>query len=313
MTVTFFAWQAGKREVRNAVDAAPPGGRYVKAGDADLFVQQAGPPDGPAVVFIHGTGAWSEAWRGPMDMLAAKGIRAIALDLPPFGFSQRPASAQYDKKEQGRRIIAAIDSLQLERAVLVGHSFGGGPTVEAAVLSPDKVRALILVDAALGIAADDAAPAEPSHLLQAGLGLKPVRDSVVATYLTNPMFTRRLLQTFIDDPNRATDDWVAVYQRPLVVKDTTPAIGAWLPALIGPSSGAASENPGTYRKLAMPTQVIWGERDSITPLAQGQRLVSIVPGAQLTVIKGVGHIPQIENAAAFNEVLATAVTRVGLP
>ncbi len=135
------------------------------------------------------------------------------------------------------------------------------------------------------------------------------RDSVVATFLTNPLFTRRLLQGFIDDPARATDAWVALYQRPLGVEGTTAAVGAWLPALIGPSTGAASENPATYRALTIPVYLIWGERDRITPLAQGEELARLVPGAELTVIKEVGHIPQIEDAAAFNEVLGKVIAK----
>jgi pimeloyl-ACP methyl ester carboxylesterase len=307
VTLVAFTWQAGRREIRNAHDAAPPGGRYRKAGDIELFVQEAGPADGPAVLFIHGTGAWSEAWRGPMEMLAKQGIRAIAIDLPPFGYSERPANSRYGKEDQGRRIVAILDALQIPRAILVGHSFGGGPTVEAATLAPERVRALVLVDAALSVADANADKVQGSALLSMFLAVRPLRDSVVAAFLTNPLFTRRLLQGFIDDPARATDEWVALYQRPLAVEGTTAAVGAWLPALIGPSTGAASENSATYRALTMPVYLIWGERDRITPLAQGEELAHLVPGAELTVIKQVGHIPQIEDADAFNEVLGKVI------
>src|SRR6185503_5512652 len=73
-----FRWQADRREVVAAVKAAPPGGRYVKAGDVEVFVQEAGPVDGAPVLFVHGTGAWSEAWRGAMKATAESGARAIA-------------------------------------------------------------------------------------------------------------------------------------------------------------------------------------------------------------------------------------------
>lgn len=59
----------------------------------------------------------------------------------------------------------------------------------------------------------------------------------------------------------------------------------------------------------MPVFVLWGDRDTITPLAQGQRLQSLVPGAELVVIAGVGHIPQIEDPARFNERLRGLVAR----
>jgi len=304
-----FRWQAERREALAGERAAPPSGRFVKAAGLDVFVQEAGPADGPAVLFVHGTGAWSEAWRAQMSLLARGGARAVALDLPPFGFSQRPEPASYGKKEQGRRIVGVLDALGITRAVLVGHSFGGGPTVEAALLAPERVRALVLVDAALGIAPPEEQAPEPPLALRVFLAARPLRDAVVATFLTNPSFTRRLLRGFIDDPARATDEWVQVYQRPLGVGGTTGAVGAWLPELLAPRERSASENPASYRALTTPLFLIWGERDTITPLAQGQALARLVPGAELEVMKEVGHIPQIENAERFNEVLAGVIAK----
>src|SRR5262249_23201258 len=147
-------WQANARETVKAEDGAPRTGRYVAAGDVAMFVQEVGRAEGTAVVFVHGTGAWSETWRESLATLAEAGYRAIAIDLPPFGYSQRPAQPLYGKHDQGKRIVAALDALGIRQAVLVGHSFGGGPTVEAALLAPERVRGLVLVDAALAIRPD---------------------------------------------------------------------------------------------------------------------------------------------------------------
>ena len=307
-----FSWQADRREVRLAAEAAPPTGRFVKAADVSMFIQEAGPADGPAVLFVHGTGAWSETWRDSMSVLAKAGFRAIAIDLPPFGYSQRPDQPHYGKQQQGRRIIGVLDALQLRRAMLVGHSFGGGPTLEATLLAPDRIRALVLVDAALSIRTANEEAQPPSLLVRAVLGAKPLRDSVVATFLTNPSFTRRLLQAFIDDSAHATDERVAVYRQPLTVKGSTQAIGEWLPALLTPTGVSASEDPTSYKTLGMPVFVIWGGRDSFTPLAQGERLAAITPKAELLVMKQVGHIPQIEDARQFNELLLQCVGRLKL-
>jgi pimeloyl-ACP methyl ester carboxylesterase len=304
-----FRWQADRREVVAAAKAAPPGGRYVKAGDVDVFVQEAGPLDGVPVLFVHGTGAWSEAWRGAMKATAESGARAIAIDLPPFGFSQRPPEPRYGKLDQGKRIVAVLEALDLKQAILVGHSFGGGPTTEAALLAPQRVRALILVDAALGISSDDAAAPPSSALVDSLLAVQPLRDAVVATFLTNPRFTRKLLQGFIDDPARATDDWVGLYQRPLVVTGTTAAVGAWLPTLIAPKTVSASERPASYKAMKTPLYVIWGDRDTITPLDQAKRLVTLAPRSDLAIMRGVGHIPQIEDPDGFAKVLVAALAK----
>src|SRR2546427_536186 len=212
-----FSWQAARREVLPAAKAAPATGRFVKGADVEIFVQEAGPADGLPVVFVHGTGAWSEAWRESMSALAATGARAIALDLPPFGFSQRPGSARYGKLDQGQRIVGVLDAFGIRQAVLVGHSFGGGPTMEAALLAP-----------------------------------------------------------------------------------------------LAPPAVAASERPASYQGLKVPVFIIWGERDTITPLEQGQRLAKLAPHAELAVMRNVGHIPQIEDPAGFNELLLKAVAKAAI-
>lgn len=307
-SLSFFLWQADQRERHRALDVAPSTGRYVKAADVNVFIQELGPASGPVVLLVHGTGAWSETWRSSIEVLAAAGFRAVALDLPPFGYSERPSRPSYTKSDQARRIVGVLDALNAPRVILVGHSFGGGPTVEAALVAPERVAALVLVDAALSIAADDTSP--PSPLLRGLLNITPLRDGVVATFLTNPRFTRRLLQAFIADPIHATDERVRVYQAPLSVRGTTAAISEWLPELIAPQASARSELPASYRSLAIPLVAIWGDLDTITPLAQGQRVVALVPHARLEIIPGAGHIPQIESAKTFNRVLVESLERL---
>src|SRR5471030_2129902 len=92
-----FRYAAHEREARAPQDAAPKGGRYVKARDVEIFVQEAGRAGAPVVLFVHGTGAWSEAWRACLDAAAGAGFHAVALDLPPFGYSTRPADVSYAK------------------------------------------------------------------------------------------------------------------------------------------------------------------------------------------------------------------------
>jgi pimeloyl-ACP methyl ester carboxylesterase len=305
-SLIYFGWRAGERETQTSASMAPASGRYVKALNLDLFIQEAGPADGQAVLLVHGTGAWSETWRPTMKVLADAGFHAIAIDLPPFGFSQRPDAADYDKSSQGKRIVGILDALKIEQVFLVGHSFGGGPTMEAGLQIPSRVRGIVLVDAALSIADtnDNLTMHEPASGLSGVILSTPfVRDRVVATFLTSPLFTRKLLTLFIDNPDRATDNWVKLYQRPLNVSGTTPAISKWLPELLAPVNLAASEKPDTYRRTQIPLSLIWGDRDTITPISQAHYLVGIAPRAKLTVMTGIGHIPQIENGAAFNALL----------
>ncbi|MFD2270215.1 alpha/beta fold hydrolase [Undibacterium arcticum] len=112
-----------------------------------------------------------------------------------------------------------------------------------------------------------------------------------------------MLGLFIADPIHATPNRVKVYQQPLVVTGSTQAIGEWLPVLFAGDRSATSGNPASYKSLKMPVVIVWGERDTITPLSQGQHLASITPGAELLVMPQVGHIPQIEDGPQFTALL----------
>lgn len=304
LTLFVFRWLADRRETTPAPLAAPSSGSFVSGGDVNIFVQESGPETGQAVVLIHGTGAWSETWRVTMNALARAGYRAIAIDLPPFGYSQRWRSISYAKPEQGRRIATLLDSLKLQRPILVGHSFGAGPTVEAALSQPGRLAALVIVDGALDVRSADpaSAPGAPSPWLMRALEFQMLRDSVVAASVTNPLFTRRLLRSFIADPQDATDEIVAVYQRPMNVTGSTTAVSRWLPQLIAAGDASPSEDPASYARLTLPVAIIWGKLDTITPLAQAQQLARLMPHAESRILE-TGHIPQLEDAAAFNAAL----------
>src|SRR5512134_2579215 len=126
VVILFFTALAKLRETETRQEAAPSTGRFVQAGDVELFIQEMGPADGPAILFIHGTAAWSELWSETMTPLAEAGYRCIAIDIPPFGYSERPATPSYGNADQAKRIVALLDALEIEHAILLGHSFGGG-------------------------------------------------------------------------------------------------------------------------------------------------------------------------------------------
>src|SRR4029434_7792260 len=149
-----------------------------------------------------------------------------------------------------------------------GHSFGGGPTMEAVLLAPQRVRSLVLADAAIGLDAKASGGGGAALVLRA----RPLRNALVASTVTNPLLTRRLLTMFVANPGAVTQARVQVLQAPLVVQGATDAFGDWLLDFLTSREVALSAHADAYRALALPTLVIWGDRDTTTPLAQGQRL-----------------------------------------
>ena len=316
-----FRIAAAKREVLSRSEAAPSTGQFVQTGDVRMFVQEDGPTDGPPVVFIHGTGAWSEIWRGTMHALAGAGYRAIALDMPPFGFSTRPTSGDYSDSAQARRILVTLDSLGLKHVTFVGHSFGGRPTMEATFMAPERVSRLVLVDAALdlmrgcgdakmggcGTATAHTAPTTDttgSWFKRELLNTPLTRNAIVASTLSNPHLTGWLLSKLVYNRDSAvTPARIAMLQRPFVLQEWTPGLGAWLGPFATTRTSSMATDRSRYAKLAVPTMVLWGAKDSITPIAQGQDLVRLIPGARLEVLPMAGHIPAIEDERTFNSAL----------
>jgi pimeloyl-ACP methyl ester carboxylesterase len=286
---------------------APATGRFVRAHDLDLYIQEVGPVSGQVVLLVHGTGAWSEIWRSTLDRLAAAGYRGIAVDMPPFGFSEQPATGDYTTATQGRRLAALVETLG-GPVVLVGHSFGARATVEAAMLAPERLRALVLVDAALGLHDANGEPVEPATddgptAVSTVLGIAPVRHGLVAATVTNPLLSRTLLQQLISRKEAATPQVVEMLQRPLGIEGSTAAAGQWLAWFVDPDSPQRSGRLGSYAALTAPAFVIWGETDTLTPLAQGQAIEGLLPSSTLHVLPDTGHIPAIESPAAFDEAL----------
>ncbi len=298
-----FSWHAEQRETQTAEEIAPPMGRYVRASDVNIFVQEAGPPDGMDVVLIPGIGGWSGTWPQTMDMLAQAGYHVVAIDLPPFGFSQRPETALYSKLDQADRILGVMDALAIPRAILVAHSTGGGPAVEAASLRSKRVHALVLIGAELDIAYDRRGRGVPQFLVERFLATPSIRDGAVAAFISNPLFTRHLLNWLSNKSSAESEAWAEFYRQPLRTKGTTAAVSAWLPEWVVSTKDARSEDPTTYRKLNIPIHLIWGDYDRVAPVGQARALARLAPNTTLKIIYGAGHLPQLEEAKFFNEML----------
>lgn len=299
LVITSFRLAASIRETRTRAELAPRTGHLVPTRSGGVFVQEKGPADGIPVVLFHGTAAWSDLWRRTTDALAAAGYHVIALDLPPFGFSDRPGN--YTRQDQAARIDDVLGALKTAPAIIVGHSFGAGAATELVMQYPDRARALVLVDAALGLTA---APSDTPWVIQP----KWIREVLVSLTITNPVATTTLLKFMIAKKERALPEYVAILQRPLTQRDSTSDIADWLHYFLGTDTDAASADRNAYARLKLPVAILWGDKDSITPVEQALDLRSLLPPEpRLTLLPGLGHIPQIEDPDMFNDALLKAL------
>ena len=102
-----------------------------------------------------------------------------------------------------------------------------------------------------------------------------------------------------------------LYRRPFALSDYHRHVARWIPHLLKGRTNHASDDPEAFRKIAFSTFLIWGTADEITPLPQGQRLNSLVPGSKLMLLPG-GHVPMIEEPEKFAVLLEQALGRASL-
>src|SRR6185503_19175446 len=313
--ILFFTVQANVRESKTRQEAAPSTGRFVQAGDVELYIQEVhsqGNPRG-TIIFIHGTAAWSGLWRETMTRFAEAGYECIAMDIPPFGFSERPSLPSYDNASQAKRIVAMLDTLGIKHAILFGHSFGGGTTMETALMIPNRVDMLILEDVGglnllQGV---QPAPENQSPLaVEIFLGTPGLRNPILSTTATNPLFTKTLISAMVLDPNDVSRDKIDILQQPLVLEGATNTLGDWLKSMLGPQEVSLTTNPENYQTLTMPTLILWGDSDTVIPLKEGEYLQSIMPNAELKVLKDVNHIPHIEDLDTVVKLVVEFLTRI---
>jgi pimeloyl-ACP methyl ester carboxylesterase len=304
-----------QRETATPEALAAGQGRWVDTDDAALYLQTWGDAARPTVLLVHGTGAWSGTWFGLPQALVAAGWHVAAVDLPPFGLTGPAVSSRlmdYTRRAQAARLLALIDHLG-GRVVLVGHSFGAGPALEAAMAARrQQLRQLVLVDAALGLQPDGQPPrCAPAGSAEALLQARTLRTALVGASATAPLLTATLLRQFVHRRDAVTDTLVPAYQQPFARVGFSAALGDWAVAFARATcEDAASLSPDLLQRWSRgstPITLLWGEQDSITPLAQAQALQRWMPTARLTTLPGVGHIPHIEAPEAFARALLAAI------
>jgi len=270
--------------------AAGAGELYARADDVDMHYVTWGPPDGKPLLLIHGTLSWAQTWRDIAEPLGERGFRVIAIDMPPFGYTSKPANQNYGRAAAAKRILAFADSIGLETFTIGVHSYGGGGALEAAFAAPDRIDGLVLLDVALGL---DAQPG--SAPFQSVLGVSWLRTLASSATFANPMMIGYGLRAFVHDDALITPQRIELYARPLRVKRSAESIGNWVVnGLYGDERKSAAAKFENYRAFDKPVLVIWGREDGTTPLAQGQHIASLFPNARLRVLEGVDHIPQME-------------------
>jgi pimeloyl-ACP methyl ester carboxylesterase len=235
---------------------------------------------GPGVVLLHAGIADRTMWAEHLDPLAEAGYRVVAVDLPGFGEAPVPPGEQAAWMD----VLQTMDELSIERAALVGNSFGGAVALRAAFVAPDRVSALVLVSA-------PAPDLEPSAKLEAVWeqeeaalergDIDAAVDAVVNAW------------TLSDAPQELRDRVAAMQRRAFALGDP--------PTTEAPDP--VEQDPEALARLEVPTLVAAGERDMGDFLDGAEALAQTLPRARHAVIEGAGHLAPLETPEEFRRLV----------
>lgn len=305
-----FRTAAFMRETGEAAALSPPNGAFADTSFGKVHVSYWGDPRGKPVVMTHGMAAWGGLWKLTGEALAARGYRVIALDQAPFGFSDS-GNPDFSRSAEAQRLIEAVAALGVEKPLLVGHSYGGGVALEAALLAPEMFQGMLLVCPVTGLY--DQTPDAAAQKAQLPLPLRPqfIRELFISATAANPLLTKFLMAKFMHRKDMITPDQIATLQLPLQRRGATKAMAIWFKQFVEGDPSAKSATREEAAKLAVPAELIWGEEDTVTPIGQGVDLAPLLRAAHFKRISGIGHMPQIEDPRLFNGALIEALERLG--
>lgn len=265
------------------------------AGHADLRVRsvtlpslmrvrvvEAGSPDAPPVLFLHGWGASLYTFRRLVPAVAAGGWRAVTVDLKGHGLSDKPTSrGQFSRTRMLAHVTEIMDALALRRASIVGHSLGGGLAIELARAVPERVERLALFSP---------------------IGFCRVRF-LAALRLGSPAALRRLL------PHAVPRVLVAMLLRRVYGSAASPSEldidEYWAPSGFHGFAIAARDLLHEYdwspyaaealSRITTPTLVVMGAEDRMFEAAAVESRARAIPNVRVRVLEGVGHVTPEES------------------
>jgi pimeloyl-ACP methyl ester carboxylesterase len=233
--------------------------------------------EGEPVVFVHGTPSYSHEWRHVVPAVEAAGHRVITYDLLGYGASERPLDRDTSVGAQTELLVGLLDALGIERPSLITHDIGGAIGQRIAVLHPERVQRLMLIDS---VSYDS----WPSETWREIIRTRLERCAAMSAEDFEEMLTRQLHMTVAgtmgDDDLRA---YLAPHRTPLG------RTSFFEHQVRHYDSRYTEELTDRLGDITMPVRILWGAQDRWQPVGYAERLAADIPGAELVVVPDAGH------------------------
>lgn len=282
-----------------AIEIHQASGNRFEAGGVTSFVREAG--SGSPVVLLHGVPVSSFLYRKLIPELAEQGVRPVAFDFPGLGLAERPADFDYSIEGLARWTGSALDALEIERAHLVVHDFGGPIGCSWAAAEPGRVLSLTILNSPLG-AATYRPPWTMRPFSVRGLG---------EAWLRGPrsVFVRLFYLQGIADPSAVPVGEVLAHYELLRRNDRGRAFLRIMRAF-----DLNAEREATFRRALgdrpYPARVVWGERDPAIKLDQ-MRAACEIAGVDDPLLLPAKHFLQEDHAPEVAAAIADVAAPLG--
>lgn len=249
---------------------------------------------GPVVVLLHGFPFDHQMWNEQKTAIGAL-YRVITPDLRGHGSSMAPPERVYHVDTMADDVIETIEAIGIEGPVLLGGlSMGGYVALSIAVRFPTRIRGLLLFDTR---AAADTPEARENRLKLAA----QVEEAGNATPVVDGMLPRLFSPT-------------TRRQQPILVETMAEHMMRTAPRSVAATLRGLAERPDRTDSLpgiAVPTLVVVGADDEITPPAEARAMAAAIPGARLVAIPGAGHMAPLEQPGPVNQAILAFLKEVG--
>ncbi len=246
--------------------------------------------EGKPLLLIHGYGAGMWIWEKQIDFLSQY-YRVYALDVIGHGFSERP-KIPYTPETYIHFFKDFMDRVEIEKAILLGNSMGGGIAWATAALFPERVEKLILIDS---IPPDVLARVRNESFK----ALVAIKDIPLLAYLVIASRSKNsikwILRECVSDTELITEEVVNRQYQISKIRGTT-----WVLYSTIKNAKEAPKLKDYLSRIHQPTLLLWGEKDLLFPPSVGEELHRAIQGSKFQVIEKSGHIPMWETPNEVN-------------
>ncbi|MDP1625878.1 alpha/beta fold hydrolase [Parvibaculum sp.] len=277
-------------------------------GGGSVHVRDEGNRQGPALVLVHGSNASLHTWE-PWVADLGDTYRIVSMDLPGHGLTGRIPGDDYSREGMTQTVHELTEILGVDRFAIAGNSMGGGVAALYALEHPDRVSALILVDAA-GIPVERNDGEVP---LAFRIARMPVISNAMRYVLPRSLVEEGVRKVFVDQ-SKVTDEMVARYFDLSLHEGNRDATRMRFASYATRDEEAFAVRLG---ELKMPTLILWGDKDGLIPVSAAHEFKARIPQAELVIFENVGHVPMEEvageSSAAVRDFLTRALAEVSGP